>query len=58
MMSVTALSVFNNIKVELIADMNEILNLGVMSTPGLVIDNKVVATGKVLTVEQIVKLIK
>ncbi len=48
----------SNIKVELITDMNEILNLGVMSTPAIIIDDKIVSTGKLLTVDQIVKLIK
>lgn len=48
----------SNIKVELISDMNEILNLGVMSTPGIIIDGKIVSTGKALSVDQIVKLIK
>lgn len=45
-------------KVEHITDMNEILKLGVMSTPGLVIDGQVVSTGRLLNVAQITKLIK
>lgn len=48
----------SSIKVELISDMNEIINLGVMSTPGLIIDGKIVSNGKLLSVDQIVKLIK
>lgn len=40
-----------------IGDMNEILRYGVMTTPALVIDGKVVATGRMLSVEQIEKII-
>lgn len=36
----------------------EIMKFGVMSTPALVIDGKVVAMGRMLSVEQIEKLIK
>lgn len=41
-----------------IGDFKEIIKFGVMSTPALVIDGKVVAMGRVLNVEQIEKLIK
>lgn len=41
-----------------IGDLKEIIKYGVMSTPAIVIDNKVVAMGKMLSVEQIEKLIK
>lgn len=44
--------------VENIGDMGEIMKYGVMSTPALVIDGKVVAMGRMLSVEQIEKLIK
>ncbi|MFI3252153.1 MAG: thioredoxin family protein [bacterium] len=47
-----------DIEVVQVSDMNEIMNLGVMATPGLVIDGKVVASGVLLTVDQILKLIK
>lgn len=43
------------IKVE---DMVEIMNYGVMSTPALVVDGEVKSTGKLLTVDEIVKLLK
>lgn len=43
------------VKVE---DMVEIMNYGVMSTPGLVIDGVVKSTGKLLSVDEIVELIK
>lgn len=41
-----------------VGDMREIIKYGVMATPALVIDGKVVSSGRVLTVEQIEKLIK
>ncbi len=41
-----------------IADTMEIMKYGVMSTPAIVIDGKVVAMGRMLSVEQIEKLIK
>jgi small redox-active disulfide protein 2 len=40
-----------------ITDLAEIAAYGVMSTPGLVIDERVVSTGKVLTADEIGKLI-
>ena len=41
-----------------ISDIHEIARMGVMSTPSLVIDGKLVSSGKALPVEQIVMLIK
>lgn len=40
-----------------ITDIAEIAGYGVMSTPGLVIDEKLVSTGKVLTAQDIGKLL-
>ena len=40
-----------------VTDFAEIAAYGVMSTPGLVVDEKVVSTGKVLTAEEIGRLI-
>ena len=40
-----------------VTDFAEIAAYGVMSTPGLVVNEKVVSTGKVLTAEEIGKLI-
>ncbi|WP_299361974.1 thioredoxin family protein [uncultured Paracoccus sp.] len=40
-----------------VTDVTEIARYGVMSTPGLVLDDKVVSTGKVLSAEEIGKLI-
>ncbi len=42
------------VKVE---DLQKIMEYGVMSTPGLVIDGKVVSVGKLLTPEEIADLI-
>ncbi|MHA6326344.1 thioredoxin family protein [Roseivivax sp. CAU 1753] len=40
-----------------VTDMAEIAGYGVMSTPGLVIDEKLVSSGKVLSAEDIGKLL-
>lgn len=45
-------------EVEHVSDMNEIMKLGVMATPGLVINGKVVSSGRLLTTKQIVDLIE
>jgi small redox-active disulfide protein 2 len=42
------------IDLEKISDMAEIMKFGVLSTPGLVIDGKLVASGKLLPPEDIV----
>ena len=44
--------------VENIKDINQIMGYGVMSTPALVIDGKVVAMGRMLSVQQIEELIR
>ena len=40
-----------------VTDLAEIAGYGVMSTPGLVVDEKVVSTGRVLTPDEIGRLI-
>jgi small redox-active disulfide protein 2 len=45
-------------QIEKVEDIMKIMEYGVMSTPGLVIDAKVVSTGKLLSVAEIVDLIK
>lgn len=40
-----------------VSDFNEIVRLGVMSTPSLIIDGKLVSAGKVLSVDRIMALI-
>lgn len=44
-------------QIEKVDDIMKIMEYQVMSTPGLVIDGKVVSSGKVLSVEEIVALI-
>ena len=41
-----------------VQDMAQIAAYGVMSTPGFVLDEKVLSYGKVLTKEQIIDLLK
>lgn len=43
---------------EKVTDMKAIVSYGVMRTPALVIDGKVVSSGRVLTVNEAEKLIK
>jgi small redox-active disulfide protein 2 len=45
-------------EIEKITDFAEIAKYGIMSTPGLVIDEKVVSFGKVLKPKDIVKIIE
>lgn len=42
------------IEVEYITNINKIINYGIMTTPGLAIDGKVVSSGRVLSKEEIV----
>ena len=46
-----------DVEVVKVTDMVEIARYGVMSTPGLVVDDKVVSTGKVLSPEEIAPLL-
>jgi len=43
---------------EKVTDLDRIMDYGVMITPALVIDEKVVASGKLLTVDEIKELLK
>ena len=43
--------------VEKVDDIVEIMNYGVMSTPGLVIDGEVKSTGKLLSIDEVVALL-
>ena len=45
------------IKVEKIGDVNYFTKMGVFMTPGLVIDGKVISTGKVPSTDQIMNMI-
>lgn len=44
-------------QVELVTDMQMIMRYGVMNTPGIVIDDKVVSTGRVPALSQMAQLI-
>ncbi len=44
-------------QIEKVEDITKIMEYGVMSTPGLVIDGNVISTGKLLSVEEIVSLL-
>ena len=44
-------------EIEYITDMQKILEYGIMSTPALMINNKVVSMGRVLKAKDIVKLL-
>jgi small redox-active disulfide protein 2 len=46
------------VQIEKVEDIQKIMEYGVMSTPALVIDGKVLSTGKVLSVDAIIELIK
>jgi len=43
---------------EKVTDLNQIMGFGVMTTPGLVVDGKVLVTGKVPSPADIEKLLK
>ena len=47
-----------NVEIEKVTDLVKIIEYGVMSTPALVFDEKVISYGKVLNVEEIKKLLK
>lgn len=46
-----------DVQVEHITDMNEIMNLGVLATPGLIINEKIVSVGRTLNVKQAKEII-
>ena len=45
-------------EVEYITDLKKVMEYGVMSVPALVVNNKVVSTGKVLKTENVQKLLQ
>ncbi|MDY0345381.1 MAG: thioredoxin family protein [Bacilli bacterium] len=45
------------VEVEHVTDFDEIMNLGVMSTPGLAVDGKILSVGRALNVQQAKELI-
>ena len=44
-------------EIEYITDMAKIMEYGIMSTPALMIDNKVVSMGRVLKAKEVIKLL-
>lgn len=54
--AVTLIGGFHEVKK--VEDMMEIMNYGVMSTPALVVNGEVKSVGKLLSVDEIVKLLK
>lgn len=44
-------------EIEYITDMKKIVGYGIMSTPALMVDNKVVSTGRVLDAKQVEKIL-
>lgn len=51
-------SLSGDITIEKVTDLNQIMNFGVMITPALVIDEEVKSVGKVLSPDDIKKLIE
>ena len=47
-----------SVEVEYITDMEKVMGYGVMSMPGLVVNEKVVSTGKVLKAAEVEKLLQ
>ena len=45
-------------EVEKISDMKQIVALGIMSTPGIVVDGRVTGSGRVFNVEEVKKMIQ
>ncbi len=46
-----------NAKMENVVELKEIVAYGVMATPGLVVDEKLVSAGKVLSVKELGKIL-
>ena len=46
------------VQLEKVEDIMKIMEYNVVSTPGLVIDGKVVSTGKVLSVDEVLEFMK
>lgn len=56
--AVSEFDAIHHIDVEKITDINEFARMGVFMTPGLVIDGEVIAVGKVVSAENVKKLIE
>ena len=44
--------------IEVVTDLARIMRMGIMTTPALIVDGRLVSMGKVLDVESVMKLIK
>jgi small redox-active disulfide protein 2 len=44
-------------EIEYVTDMSKIMEYGIMSTPALMVDNKVVSMGRVLKAKEVMKLL-
>jgi small redox-active disulfide protein 2 len=47
-----------DIKVEHLYDINKIIEMGAMMTPALAVDEEIVVSGKILTIEEIKEILK
>jgi len=47
-----------DVKIEKVTDLNKIMDFGVMMTPAIAIDNEIKSVGKILSPEQIIKILK
>ena len=45
-------------EIEIVTDLARIMRMGIMTTPALIVDGRLVSMGKVLDVESVMKLIK
>ncbi len=53
-----AKSIGVDVQIEKVTQLNDIMAFGVMTTPGLVIDGKVISQGKLLSAKQIAEYLK
>lgn len=49
---------FDAVEMGKITDMQKIVSMGVLMTPGIAVDGKVIASGRLFTVKEIVALLK
>ena len=47
-----------DVKIEKVTDLNKIMDFGVMMTPAIAIDNEIKSVGKILSPEQIIKILQ
>lgn len=46
-----------NVEIEKVSEINKIIECGIMSTPALIVDDKILFSGKVPSVEEIKKML-